>query len=557
MANRKEKSLKNLIIGILYQVLLLVLNFVCKTFLIQKLGRDVLGINSLYSSILSILSLAELGMGSVLIFSLYKSVAQHDEEKMAAYMNYFKKIYNIIALVVLVLGLCVAPFLKFIVSPDVAITDSDLFIYYILFLSNAALSYLLSYKQTIIEAHQDISIIKIFWMVNLTIRSILRIVLLFVIPDYRIYILAEIVCNFLTNLALSIYADKKYPFIKNKQCTLSKEEKNSIKSNIKDTFLYKLGNVIISNTSSIIISVMISTIIVGYVSNYNTIISSLSGFLGILNSAVFASIGSVLLEKNKEKSLKIFRTLLLMFHYLSAFCAIAMFVTFNDFILLWLNDSQYVLDTYSVLAMCAYFYLQNIAIPVTCYRENYGLFKKVKFYLIISAGLNLVLSILLCYLLGLVGIFLGLILSRIFVVDALEPPYLYKEVFETSAKDYYLRQGGMFILTIASGVISYYLCSLIQGVSILNFIYKGLICFAITTLLFFLCTFKSNEMKYLKEMASNLISGYVKKKKSKKVGIISNEQDRVKQENKVMQENIEKQENKLKEEKQEKFENTE
>lgn len=539
MANRKEKSLRNLIIGILYQILLLVLNFVCKTFLIQKLGRDVLGINSLYSSILSILSLAELGIGSVLIFSLYKAVANKDEEKMAAYMNYFKKIYNIIALVVLILGLCIAPFLKFIVSPDVAISDSDLFIFYILFLSNAALSYLLSYKQTIIEAHQDLSIIKIFWMINLTVRSILRIVLLFVIPDYRIYILAEIVCNFLTNLALSIYADKKYPFIKNKQYTLSKEEKNSIKSNIKDTFLYKLGNVIISNTSSIIISVMISTIIVGYVSNYNTIISSIAGFLGILNSAVFASIGSVLLEKNKEKSLKIFRTLLLMFHYLSAFCAIAMFVTFNDFILIWLNDSQYVLDIYSVLAMCAYFYLQNIAIPVTCYRENYGLFKKVKFYLIISAGLNLALSILLCYLLGLVGVFLSLIISRVFVVDALEPPYLYKEVFETSAKDYYLRQGGMFIITVISGLISYFLCSYIHGVSVLHFVYKGLICFAITTLLFFICTFKSKEMQYLKEMAFNLINDYKskKKKKSKERKAINKEQNKELEENKTIQEN--------------------
>ena len=516
MKSRKQKSITNLIFGILYQVINLVLNFVCRTFLIQKLGEEILGINSLYSSILSFLSLAELGIGTILVFSLYKSIASNDEEKIAAYMNYYKKIYNIIALVVFVLGIAIAPFLKFLISADITISDADLYIYYFLFLGSSALSYLLGYKQTLITAYQNMSVIKVFNIVTTLLRTIIRIILLVVVPDYKIYILAEIITNFINNLALAIYAEKKYPFIKNKSAKLLDSEKNEIKSNIKSTFLYKLGNVILSNTSNIIISTMISTLVVGYVSNYNTISSSLAGFISILNSAIFASIGSITLENNTEKSLKVFRALLLIFHYLSAFCTIAMFIAFNDFMTLWLKDPALLIDQYSILALCGYFYLQNIAIPVVCFRENYGLFKKVKYYILITSLINIDLSILLCYFLGLAGVFLSMIISRLLIIDTLEPNYLYKTVFKISSKDYFLRQFGMFILTIIAGTASYFLCSLISGISILNFIFKGLICFGITTLVFFLCTFKSNEMKYLKEMTTAVINEWKTKKNSKK-----------------------------------------
>ncbi len=521
MKSRKQKSLKNLIFGILYQIINLVLNFVCRTFLIQKLGEEILGINSLYSSILSFLSLAELGIGTILVFSLYKSIAKNDEEKIAAYMNYYKKIYNIIALVVFVLGIFIAPFLKFLISPDITISNVDLYIYYFLFLGNSALSYLLGYKQTIITAYQNMSVIKIFNIATTLLRTVARIILLVVVPDYKIYILAEIITNFINNLALAIYAEKKYPFIKNKEARLQDEEKKEIKSNIKSTFLYKLGNVVLSNTCSIVISTMISTLVVGYVSNYNTITGSLAGFISILNSAIFASIGSITLENNTEKSLKVFRTLLLIFHYLSAFCAIAMFITFNDFMMLWLKDSALLIDEVSVLLLCVYFYFQNIAVPVVCFRENYGLFKKVKFYILITSLINIGLSILLCHFLGLAGVFLSMILSRLMIIDTLEPNYLYKTVFKTSAKDYYLRQLGMLILTLVSGVASYFLCSLIQEISIINFICKGLICFGVTTFIFVIFTFRSKEMKYLKDLTCTICNEYKGKKKDKNENKVS------------------------------------
>ena len=516
MATRKQKSLKNLIFGVLYQIINLVLNFVCRTFLIYKLGYEILGINGLYASILSFLSLADLGIDTIFVFSLYKAVAKDDKEKIAGYMNYYKKIYNIIALAVLVAGLLIAPFLNFLISPEITISDKDLYIYYFLFLASSAVSYLLGYKQTIISAYQERSVIKIFNIATTLLRTVARIILLLVIPNYKIYILAEIITNFLNNFALSIYAEKKYPFIKNKKARLQDDEKGDIKQNIKNTFLYKLGGVVLSNTSNIIISVMVSTVVVGYVSNYNTITTSLAGFLAILNSAVFASVGSITLENNNEKSLKIFRTLMLIFHYFTAFCTIAMAITFNDFIFLWLEKPEAILDNYSVLAMCGYFYLQNIAIPVVCFRENYGLFKKVKNYILITAVLNVALGILLTYFLGLVGVFLGLILSRLLVLDIMEPRYLYHEIFKISSKDYFLRQLGMFVLTAVSYVASYFLCSLIQGVSAINFIYKGLICFAITTIMFLIFTFRSSEFKYLKELTHHIVCEF-KSKKSPKV----------------------------------------
>ncbi len=510
--SRKNKSLVNLIFGIIYQVFTLILNFVCKTFLIKKLGSDILGINSLYSNILTLLSLAELGLGNVMLFTIYKPLRDNDQEKIAAYLNYYKKLYNIIAFVIFITGLLIVPFLNYLISADITISNKDTIIYFLLFLSNISISYLLVYKQTLITANQNVSLIKIFSMVGLAVQTTLRIIFLFIYPNYKIYLIIEVICNFLTNLSMSIYVDKKYPYIKNKQARLSTQEKSLIKNNIKDTFLYKIGNVIINNTDSILISVLISTLVVGYVSNYNLIISSLTGFLSTLNGAVFASIGNMTLENDNQKSLKIFRTLLVIFHYLSAFCVITMFITFNDFITLWLKDSQYILDFWSILAMCLYFYLSNIFIPVTCYRENYGLFKKVKYYLLIAAVINIVASVLLCKFIGLPGIFLGTIICRLTVIDILEPKYLYKEVFKVSVKDYYIRQSIMLCITLVAGVSCYFICGLITNISIINFCLKALICFTIVTLLFFITLFKTEEGKYIINIIKDILYGLLKKR---------------------------------------------
>lgn len=512
--SRKKHSIRNLAFGLVYQFIHLILIFVCKTCLIYVLGEKILGVNSLFSNILSLLSLAELGLGNVMLITLYKPMSEQNNDKVAAYMNFYKKLYNIIAIVIFVAGLCVTPFINKLISADIDISNKDIIIYFLIFLMNTSVSYFMVYKQMIINADQNVFIIKIFNLVSLVIQSTLKIVFLLIIPNFKIFIIIELVCNFLTNLSLSIYVDKKYPQYKNKNCKLEPEEKKKIGLNVKDTMLYKIGSVIINNTDSIIISVLISTVVVGYVSNYNLILTALIGFLSMFNSAVFASIGSVSLEGDNKKALKFFRTMLLIFCYLAAFCAITIFVSVNDFMVIWLKDSSYIIDNWSVLLMCIYFYMQNIFIPVTCYRENYGLFKKVKYYLLFAAVINIACSILFTKLIGLPGVFLGTIVCRLFTIDILEPPYLYKEVFKTSSRDYYLRILVYTLIGVVGAAICYGLCSLIPFVSIWSFLIKCIISFVVITALYVACLFKTTEFQYLLSVAKEMLFDRRKRKKA-------------------------------------------
>lgn len=512
MANRKVNSFRNIVFGIIYQVTNLILSFICRTLLIQKLGSEILGINSLYSNILTLFSLAELGISNVMLIKLYKPIAEGNEQQIAAYIKYYKKIYSTIALIICAIGLIFVPFLHLIVSTDISITNADLIIYYLIFLLNIVFSYLLVYKQTLLNANQEFYILKIFNFFTIVIRSVVAILTLIIYPNYKLYLALECLCNVLSNIVIHLYAGKKYPYLKNNTDQIAKEQKKELFSNVKDTFLYKLGGVLVNNTDSIIISATLSTLLVGYLANYNLIITAISGFTSIIVSAIYASVGNLSVENNPEKSRKIFNTTLLVFHYIAAFCAITMFCCFNDFISLWLNNSEYILSWHTVLALCANFYLMTIILPIYIFRENYGLFKKVKYLFLVAAVINIVTSILLAKVLGLTGVILGTIICRLSTTVFFEPPYLYKEVFKSSSKDYFLRQSKMLFVSLIAAALCFFSCYYLPF-GWLYFILKILICFVIVSLLFLLFFGRTQETKYVKDMALEMKNKFLSRNK--------------------------------------------
>ncbi|MGN0787737.1 MAG: lipopolysaccharide biosynthesis protein [Candidatus Onthoplasma sp.] len=504
-AGRKLHSIRNLIFGIIYQVINLILSFVCRTLLIWKLGNGILGINSLYSNILTLLSLAELGISNVFLFKLYKPIAEGDDELLSQYMRFYKKVYNIIALVVCILGLLFIPFLKYIVSNDVVISNSDLIIYYLLFLTSTVVSYFLVYKQMLINANQDLYILKIVNLITLIVQTVLRIIFLIVYPNYKIYIIIEIISVLLSNLVLHFYVDKKFPQLKRYRTNLSKENKKDLIIKVKDTFLYRLGGVLITNTDSIIISSVLSTLLVGYLSNYNLIITAINGIVSVITNALFSSVGNLALEHNSVKSKQIFNVMLLIYQYIGCFCAIGMLCTFNDFITMWLKSPEFLLDFSVVFALCANFYLTTVISPVYIFRENNGLFAKVKYLLLIAAAINIVTSVILAQLLGLLGVILGTIICRLLTTIIFEPPILYKEVFKSSPKEYFFKQLKAFIITIIVGATIYFINKLIP-IGFGYFILKIIITFLIVSIAFTIAYCKTSEYKYIKNLIKELFA---------------------------------------------------
>ncbi len=512
ISSRKDNSIRNTLFGIANQAIHLILSFICRTILIKKLGSEILGINGLYTDILNILSLAELGIGNVMLYSLYKPLAEKNNDKVNAIIRFYEKIYVIIALVIFVLGMALVPFLKDIVSTDILISTKDLIIYYLIFLFNTCVSYILVYKQALINADQKNYIIKISNTITTTLQYAIQITLLFVFPNYKVYLVVSGVLVLLQNIVLSWYANKLYPEINQRNvATIDDREKKEIKKNIFSTFTYKIGAVLIKNTDAILISTIVSTIAVGLYSNYNMIVTAINGFINMIIYGVFASIGNLGAINDKEKSLHVFNSMILLFQYIAFFCALCFVTVFNRFITIWLG-AEFLLDMKTVMVISLSFFISTSISPVWVFRENFGLFKQVKYLMLTSAGLNIGLSILFGKLWGVFGILLATIVARLITTFTFEPMILYKNVFNKSPLHYYIKQIVAIIVYIMLSFGMLYLAQFMPS----NFggiLLIVLINFVVVTALFCVTMFKTKEFKYLIDIIKNIVAKVFKKNK--------------------------------------------
>ena len=231
--SRTKNSAKNLGTGVIVQVINILMEFIVRTIFIKILGKEYLGINGLFTNILTMLSFAELGIGTAIIFNMYKPVAENDKNKIRALMQLYKKSYNIIGVVVFALGICVIPFMKYIVKEAPTIKESIILIY-ILFLLNTSVSYFFTYKKSIISAHQKQSIINNIDSVFYLVRSILEIIFLIITKNYIVFLIIKIVSTLSENFIISMKANKMYPYLKeNTKEVLNKECCNNLSDSVQ------------------------------------------------------------------------------------------------------------------------------------------------------------------------------------------------------------------------------------------------------------------------------------------------------------------------------------
>ena len=430
--SRTENSKKNLKNGIVNQVVILLLTFISRTIFIQSLGVDYLGVNGLYSNILQLLSLTELGLSNIVLFTLYKPIAEKDEKKISKLINYYKKLYRIIFIVILVIGFLLVPLLPYLVNSNLNLVD--LIGFYIISVINTALSYTFVYNRMLVTADQRVYIVKNVTTAITVIQNVIQIIILILFKNYYLYLLIQCIGTFFINFIIYIKAKKMYTFIDNTE-ELEQGEKREIIKSTKDLFVYRIGGVVVHSTDNIIISILLGTVFVGYYSNYYMIISAIINFVNILINSISASVGNLNASGNKQQQYKIFKHLIFLFQWIIGVLSLCMLFLFNDFIYIWLG-SEFQLSFFTVLVLAINFYVQFIISPVWIYRESLGLYSKVKYLMLLTAIINIILSILFGLLLGMGGIFLATIVSRLLIVVIYEPIILYREYFNKNVKDY-------------------------------------------------------------------------------------------------------------------------
>lgn len=436
--SRLKNSALNFASGFLGRVLAILLNFIVRTIFIHCLNEAYLSVNGLYSNILTVLSLAELGFGSAMVFRMYAPVAAKDYQKTVALLHFYKKIYAIIGAVIFGLGLCVIPFMDYIIKdkPDV----SGLTLYYILFLINTTISYwFASYKASVLYADQKEYIKTNVQNATTILQSVLQIVLLLIFRKYLLYLLVQLGCNIILNLYVAHLVDKRYPQIREHQdARLTSDECGQIKKDAEALVLSRFGHVALNGTDNIIISAVVGVLWVGRLSNYTLICDSVTSVLCQITAAITGSLGNFFATEDKHAGYVLFKKVEFLNFWLYGFSFIALVTLLDPFVQIWAGG-RFVLGLPISIAIAINFFVAGYMNTLWVFRSTLGLFKQGKFRPILVAILNIVLSIVLGRLWGVFGVLFATFLSRAAISLWYDPLILHRYGFEVSCKPFFTR----------------------------------------------------------------------------------------------------------------------
>lgn len=450
---RTKYAIKNTAVGIVSKATALLLGFVSRTVFIHFLGNEYLGVNGLYTEVLTILSFAELGFGTALTYAMYQPVADNDTGMILKLTNYYKKVYRFVALAVALLGLCILPFLQYVVKDANALTLHDLRLYYVIFLFNTVTSYFVTYKYSIVNAHQKNYIITNIEMVVQLITSGIQIVFLIVFQSFLLYLLVQSFLLLCSRFFISRYLDKRFPILAQKsKMELSKQEKKPIFRNVKGLLVHQFASVAIHSTDNIIISTFCGVVTVGLISNYTLLINSVLAFVIILFGSVTSGFGNMVASSSTENYRKAFLELNFLNFWIYGFCCIAFFILIPPFITLWIG-AENLIDTPSFLLIIVNCYLLGQTTAYNNTRIAKGDFSRDQWIAFSQAVVNLVVSVFCAEKYGLVGVYIGTTASRmIFLI--FRPRCTYRFLFENSCREYYARLAVYFIAVVCAGGVT-------------------------------------------------------------------------------------------------------
>lgn len=501
---RTKNSMINISCSMVGQIIHILIQFFVRAIFIQLLGIEYLGVNGLFSNILAMLALAELGVGNAIIFSMYKPLAQKDEKTIKALMNLYSKAYRLIAAVIFVLGIMVVPFLKYIIKEAPNVSE-NLILLYFLFLMNSLTTYFFAYKRSLIIADQKEYIVTIWTQIFSIVANVLQIIFLYLTRNFVVYLGIQIAISLLTNLYLAHKANQLYPILKDKEkVELGKAEKESIMKNIKALILYKIGALLTIGLDNIIISSFMGIAWVGIYCNYTLIVDKLTSILSQIFTSMTASVGNLNAEDDMNKKEVIYRVMLYLAFWLFGISGICVYILINPFITIWIGEA-YLLDELTVIIIALGFYFYGIHNPTMVYRNAMGLYVQGKFRPIIGAVVNGIVSVLLVGSWGIKGVVLGTLMSRLLVLSWYEPLVIYKHGLQRSVKSYYMKYLYYSLLFTIGAVLSRFSIAYLPGEGMIVFILKAIIAILISGLVFLVATFRTVEFQYLWQIGEQFI----------------------------------------------------
>lgn len=439
--------MRNTTVGVIAQLIFSLSECVTYTAFVNCMSDQYLGARGLFTSILSFLSLAELGIGTVLVYSMYKPIAENDENMLKALTQFYRKAYNLIGVMIFGIGICLAPFLPFFIENMDSVPNATLI--YVLYLLNSVLSYVLVYKQSILNADQKNYVINIISAVVSIVQCIAQVIVLVITHNFFVFLSVQIVLTLAKNIIISHRAEVMYPFLKsNENVKLSREDKHGIYKNIFAMFNHRVGATVLSSTDNLLISKFIGLTFCGFYNTFKMIVNVMNAFLNQFFNSMMSSVGNMTVSESKETSYRTFKYLHFLSFWVYTFFTIGFIELANPVVMVWFNNEKYTFGFPTILMIGINFYIIGIRkVPLT-FKEAMGLLWYDRFKPIIEAVLNIVISIAFIERMGIAGILLGTIVSMVLTSLWVEPHVLFKYGFSMSSRQFWFRN---FIYFIFSG----------------------------------------------------------------------------------------------------------
>lgn len=503
--SRTKNATRNILWGYIANIVRIALEFVLRTVFIHKIGNAYLGVNGLYTNILGVLSLSELGIGVSMSYSLYKPIAEGNTEKIKSLMLLFKKAYRIIAVIVAVIGLAVVPFIKFIIRDANGLSDNELIIYYLIFLFNTVTSYCVSYKYTLVNAHQKNYIITKYEMYFKIITIVCQACILFILKSFLAYLICQAVIGVAQKIYLYVYIDKLYPELKEKTVLpLDEEDKRVLKNSVKGTIVHKLGEVAIYQTDNIIISAFINIVTVGLVSNYTLIVNAISTFTNSMFNALTGGYGDFIVRETKERQEELLYVNQFLAFSVFGIITVCLMVLSQPLITLWLGANHRV-DDLTVMLIMSNVYFSGQRMVLSNYKFAAGIFIQDRWVVVVRSIVNLALSLLLVYKIGLPGIYIGTLVQGL-IGNLFEPAIVYKNMFPKKAKKYYLYEIKYLLLEAVIYIFLRFLTGKIyREETISEFILITLVTVFITIFVYLILFWRNKYFIILRRKAAEMI----------------------------------------------------
>ena len=421
---RTKNATRNIIFGVILRAYQIIVPFLMRTAMIYLMGVQYLGLNSLFTSVLQVLNLAELGVGSAMIYSMYRPIAEDDNTTICALMKLYRTYYRLIGLIIAVVGCILTPFIPKLISGDIP-QGINIYILYLLNLGATVLSYwLFAYKNSILQAHQRTDIVSKVTLITNTIQYVLQLFVLWIFKNYYLYVIVMLVTQALTNIVTAIMADKIYPQFKPKG-ELHKEEIHQINQKIRDLFTAKLGGVVVGSADTIVISAFLGLTTLAVYQNYYFIMNSICGFITVIFSAITAGIGNSLVTESSEKNYNDFKKFTFIICFILCICCCCFVGLYQPFMKLWVGK-KFMLSFSFVILFCILFYCLELAMVWATVKDAAGLWHSDRFRPLIGACANLIMNIVLVQVIGLYGIILSTVFSYIFI----SMPWLIHNLFK-------------------------------------------------------------------------------------------------------------------------------